>query len=110
MLRALYDSLLQSSTTQAAALVIVDSLLKGLVLLSLAWLAAFILRRSSSSLRHRLWIVALACTCILPLASMIEPRWKIILIDAGSRSQTTEVSVATTRSALIDRELPNHRM
>lgn len=94
MSQELFESLLQSPVAQTAPSVIIDSLLKGVLLLSLAFLAALILRRSPPNLRHRIWILALTVICLLPLTSLVLPQWKIILIDAGSQPEWAETGVS----------------
>ncbi len=49
--------------------------LKASLLLSLAWLAAFSLRRASAAARHQIWLAAFAALLLLPILSVCTPRW-----------------------------------
>ncbi|MCI0485817.1 MAG: M56 family metallopeptidase [Blastocatellia bacterium] len=78
------------SIAQTASLILLDAIVKGALILLAAWIATFFLRKSSSSIRHRIWILAFASLLILPALSTIAPGWDVPLIDASLLSQPTQ--------------------
>ena len=76
---------------------LVDSVIKGLVLLALLGLVAFALRKASASVRHGIWLGGLMGVLVLPLLTMSLPGW-CILPDAWS--PTVEVPKTDTVASL----------
>jgi TonB family protein len=56
---------------------------KSTVILLAAFGVVLLLRRASASLRHQVWLAAVACLLLLPLASLAVPNWNMTL-PAGS--------------------------
>jgi TonB family protein len=56
--------------------------LRGTVLLAAAWLAAFLLRRDSADLRHRVWLAALIGTALLILP-LPAPRTGLLIVSTA---------------------------
>jgi TonB family protein len=56
---------------------LIDFGIKGALALGIAFLAAWVARRASASLRYVLWTCALAAVLVLPLALWIGPGWNI---------------------------------
>jgi carboxyl-terminal processing protease len=59
--------------------VLLDSALKGVVLLSVAGVLATVLHRQAASTRHLLWSLAIGGCLALPFLSMALPEWSIPL-------------------------------
>jgi HEAT repeat protein len=55
----------------------VDVLLKGTIVLALAGLATWFLRRTSASMRHAVWSLALGSLLALPLLQATLPEWRV---------------------------------
>jgi hypothetical protein len=62
----------------ASSLLLVDSAVKGTVLLVLAAVAAMILRRDSAATRHLVWLLAIVAMLVVPLLSAILPQWRVL--------------------------------
>jgi TonB family protein len=54
-----------------------DSVLKGAVILSLAWLMAIAAKRSSAAVRHLIWTVAILGCVSVPVLEAILPHWQV---------------------------------
>src|SRR5690349_14122734 len=63
---------------------ILDAALKGTLLLILACLAAWLVRRASAALVHRLWSLTLLGLLLLPLLSLALPAWRLPLLPGTS--------------------------
>lgn len=63
---------------------ILDAALKGTLLLFVACVAAWILRRASAALLHRLWSLTLLGLLLLPLLSLALPAWRLPLLPEAS--------------------------
>ena len=69
---------------------------------------AALMRRSSAAARHLVWTVALLAALVLPLITVVAPRWELPLLPSVARvaSAPVESSAAATpgdASALADR-------
>ena len=62
----------------ASSLLLVDSAVKGAVLLLLAAVATFLLRRDSAATRHLVWLLAILGLLVVPLLSAFLPQWRIL--------------------------------
>jgi beta-lactamase regulating signal transducer with metallopeptidase domain len=62
---------------------LLDWIAKGFVVLGFAFLADLLLRRASASLRHLIWLVALAAVMLLPAASWVLPSLDVPLFHLG---------------------------
>ncbi|MCY2963658.1 MAG: hypothetical protein NT069_08425, partial [Planctomycetota bacterium] len=62
----------------ASSLLLVDSAVKGTVLLALAAVAALILRRDSAATRHLVWLLAIVALLVVPLLSAMLPQWRVL--------------------------------
>ena len=60
--------------------VILDIALRSLVLLTAAWGAVAVLRRSSASLRALIWTAALAGVLLVPIATAVVPAWPLPIL------------------------------
>ncbi len=62
----------------ASSLLLVDSAVKGTVLLALAAVAALILRRDSAATRHLVWLLAIVAMLVVPVLSAMLPQWRVL--------------------------------
>ena len=61
---------------------LIDLGIRAMVLLSLAWLGATLLRRRSASIRASLWTAAFAAVLVMPAMSMLVPAWRVPILAA----------------------------
>ena len=62
----------------ASSLLLVDSAVKGTVLLALAAVVALILRRDSAATRYLVWLLAIVAMLVVPLLSAMLPHWRVL--------------------------------
>ena len=62
----------------ASSLLLVDSAVKGTVLLALAAIVALILRRDSAATRHLVWLLAIVAMLVVPVLSAMLPQWRVL--------------------------------
>ena len=62
----------------ASSLLLVDSAVKGTVLLALAAVVALILRRDSAATRHLVWQLAIVAMLVVPVLSAMLPQWRVL--------------------------------
>ena len=62
----------------ASSLLLVDSAVKGTVLLVLAAVVALILRRDSAATRHLVWLLAIVAMLVVPVLSAMLPQWRVL--------------------------------
>jgi TonB family protein len=65
-----------------------DFTIKSALALSMAFLVALALRKSSASVRYALWTCTLAALLVLPVVALIGPEWKIVARRHALRSGT----------------------
>ena len=93
----------------ASSLLLVDSAVKGTVLLALAAVAALILRRDSAATRHLVWMLAIVALLVVPLLSAMLPQWRVLPAWASHSSKLAVVNVrppAIARPTDVAVELP----
>lgn len=71
----------------AASLLLVDTAVKGTVLLALAAVAALMLRRDSAATRHLVWLLAIVAILVAPILSAMLPQWRVLPAWAGQFPQ-----------------------
>jgi beta-lactamase regulating signal transducer with metallopeptidase domain len=70
------------------------------LLLGAAWLVTFLMRRAAASTRHVVWVSAIACAVLVPLAPRIAPQWQLpapaflATMDTGSAATFAEQNPA----------------
>lgn len=62
----------------ASSLLLVDSAIKGALILVLAAFAAMLLRRDSAATRHLVWLVAIVAMLVIPVLSLMLPQWQVL--------------------------------
>lgn len=67
---------------ETTAELFIDIAARGTVLLLLACLAAWMLRRSSAALRHSIWSLTLLCLILLPFVLWAVPQWRVPVLPA----------------------------
>ncbi len=98
---------------ESLSLVLIDAAAKGTVLLAAAWLATFVLRRSSAAVRHRVWGLAMGGLVLLPALSWLLPAWRLPILPAPTDPATPRVvEIQTARERQLptrqpDDDLPN---
>lgn len=65
----------QVGTPRAWLFGVLDATVKGSLVLLVAALLTYVLRRASASSRHMVWSIAIACQLLLPVFSAVLPRW-----------------------------------
>ena len=83
-----------------------DNVAKATVVLGVAGVAAYTMRRASAALRHFIWTLALVSALVMPLLSMALPRWEMPIVTVKSAS-----SIANSTASEPDVALPprSHR-
>jgi beta-lactamase regulating signal transducer with metallopeptidase domain len=73
---------------------LLDSALKGTVIIAIAAAAAWMLRRSTAAARHSVWSAAIAAQLVIPAFAALLPTWRIPMLD-----EPAWVAPAATTSA-----------
>ena len=108
-----------------SSLLLLDSAIKGAVILAIAALLVLLLRRDSAATRHLIWLVAMIAMLVVPLFSAMLPRWQVLpawvaIADSSAAVDSSADSVAMpsaskperlpdsipSSSQMIDRERP----
>lgn len=55
-----------------------DFVLRGSLVLAVAWLLTSLLRRNTASIRHAVWSTGLVAVIVLPLAQCFVPSWRVL--------------------------------
>ncbi|MBW3572241.1 MAG: M56 family metallopeptidase, partial [Gemmatimonadetes bacterium] len=94
-MNALLDSALPAA--------LLDAAVRGTLILLVALGAAALMRRTSASARHLVWLAALAALLLLPFARGLVPEWRVLpvpaLVVAPSAADAAPVSAAATIDA-----------
>ncbi len=86
-----------AALSDASSPVLLDSIVKGTALLVLAAVTAAILSRDSAATRHRIWLLALVATLVVPVLSALLPQWRVLPRWAG----------ITPEAAVVETSLPS---
>ncbi|TXT30691.1 MAG: antirepressor regulating drug resistance protein, partial [Planctomycetota bacterium] len=78
----------------ASSLLLVDSAVKGTVLLALAAVVALFLRRDSAATRHLVWLLAIVAMLVVPLLSAMLPQWRVLPAWASHSPEPDVVDVS----------------
>src|SRR6185369_16792817 len=79
---------------------------KGTLLLTLAALAALVLRKSSSATRHAVWCVALTGMLLLPVLALAVPEWTLPILPADKRHAPVAPAAPTLVSVPMTPAVP----
>ncbi|MFH1999560.1 MAG: M56 family metallopeptidase [Planctomycetota bacterium] len=79
--------------------VLLQTAVKGLVLLLLACLAVLLLRRASASARHWVWMLTLVSLIALPLLALILPAWNLPILPGNENVAAAPVPVGNRGGA-----------
>lgn len=63
---------------------VADAAVRGTVILLAAFAATALMRRSSASARHMVWLAALTAVLLLPLARSVVPEWRVLPLPAAA--------------------------
>ncbi|HEY7767086.1 M56 family metallopeptidase [Longimicrobium sp.] len=87
-------------TDSALFLAVADAAVRGTLVLLAALAATGLMRRSSASARHLVWLAALAALLLLPLARSFVPEWRVLPLPTAPLASSPDVASAP---ASIDR-------
>lgn len=63
---------------------VLDLVVKGVLLMTVAFAITFVLRRASAALRHATWSLAFVGLLLLPIAAVLLPAWHVSLPYSGA--------------------------
>ena len=92
-----------SAAAGVALLALLDAAAKGFVLLAVAGVVAFAMRRAPASARHLVWLAALGCALVLPVCSWALPGWRVL--PAWMRWETVRAAVVRVQDAPVARNV-----
>lgn len=81
-------------TDSALFLAVADAAVRGTLVLLAALAATGLMRRSSASARHLVWLAALAALLLLPLARGFVPEWRVLPLPAVPIASAPDVAAA----------------
>ena len=79
--------------------VLIESALKGAVILAIVALAMPFLRRSSAALRHAVWSLAVGAQLLLPALTVIAPQWRVPIMRPAQGFAAISASRGDARRA-----------
>ncbi len=85
------------SMSSLLAWVLIDSSVKAAVLLAIALVSTWALRRTSAAMRDRIWTLAFCGALVLPAVSSIVPQWRIPVVGKST------LASAATQLRMTDR-------
>lgn len=98
-----------ASAFSAPGLLIVDSAIKGALLLSIAGVVAWALRRDSAATRHWVWLVAIVSLLLMPGISAVLPQWRVLPAWMTMDAVGSQPASAPMRITSPNIELPRAR-
>ena len=78
---------------------LLDNALKGSVVIGLAALAAWLLRRNSAAARHSVWSAAITAQLVIPVLSAVLPTWRVPVVAQPSWIARAPAPVPTVPNA-----------
>ncbi len=76
------NALAEPQTTRLILEILLDTVLKGALILALAGIVTTLLRRASAATRHLVWGLALGSLFVLPLLSLVLPSWQVLTLPS----------------------------
>lgn len=89
----------------ASSLLLVDSAVKGALLLVFAATVALMLRRDSGATRHLVWLVAIVAMLFVPVLSALLPQWSVLPGWVTLPSEVKEVNTVVADGADVIDEM-----
>ncbi len=86
------------SSIQGALPILTDAALKGAILVLIAALAAYLLRKRSAASRHAAWTAAVIGHLAIPALVLLLPAWKMPLLPAASWMRAESAASAAPAS------------
>jgi beta-lactamase regulating signal transducer with metallopeptidase domain/uncharacterized GH25 family protein len=86
--------------------ILADAAIKGAILLSLAGIATWAMRRASAAQRHCVWLLAIGGTLMLPLLVALLPAWRILPQWVGMETTRTVMLAQDRPAALLPPATP----
>jgi TonB family protein len=71
-------------------------MIKGTIVLCLALVAVFFLRRRSAALRHRILAAAIVCAALVPFAEPLVPAWHVAVFQAPAAGPAQPLTLTDT--------------
>jgi beta-lactamase regulating signal transducer with metallopeptidase domain len=87
----------------ASTALLADAAVKGAALLLLATVAAVVLKHRSAATRHFVWLLAIVALLVIPLLSLVLPRWRVLPEWAGVLSEIIGAPNPPSLAAPADR-------
>jgi beta-lactamase regulating signal transducer with metallopeptidase domain len=81
-------------TDSALFLAVADAAVRGTLVLLATLAATGLMRRSSASARHLVWLAALAALLLLPLARSFVPEWRVLPLPTVPVASAPDVALA----------------
>jgi hypothetical protein len=78
-----------------SSLLLMDSAVKGSVILLGAACVAVMLKRDSAAMRHLVWLVAIVAMLVIPVLSVLLPRWQVLPAWAAISQSSPAIEVPT---------------
>ncbi|HEX8391829.1 MAG TPA: hypothetical protein VF665_05655, partial [Longimicrobium sp.] len=69
---------------------VADAAIRGTVILLAALGATTLMRRSSASARHLVWLAALSAVLLLPIARSFVPEWRVLPLPVAASAPAAE--------------------
>ena len=83
---------------------LVDSIIKATLILVLAACASLALRRASAAVRHLVWTLALCSAVVLPVLTVVLPKWQVPLVRIASDAPVVHGALDLEESATPGRQ------
>ena len=79
---------------------LVDNALKGAVVIAIAAVVAWMLRRNTAAVRHSVWSAAIAAQLVIPVLSAVLPTWRVPVITQPAWIAPAEPTVSAPNDSI----------